>query len=258
MTADNATATAASMYAIRAVDRVCSILDALANATGGVALPEVAKAADLPKSSAFRYLSALEARHYVERDPNGMSYRLGVAFRPQHPGGNERLTELARPLLEKLRDQLQETVNLGILDGAQVVHAAVSESPHMMRLAARVGERGYVHCTALGKAICAALPDERVRAILEVSGMPAFTSATLIDPDSFLAELERTRAQGFGIDEAENQAAGRCVAVAIENIPFLAGVSVSAPAGRLPIEKVPDVVRQLKAVALKLSRQMHV
>lgn len=247
----------AATYPIRAVDRVCSILDALADSASGVSLPEVARAAELPKSSAFRYLSALEARHYVERDPSGTSYRLGVAFRPQHPRRDERLAELARPLLEKLRDQLEETVNLGILDGAQVVHAAVAESPHMMRLAARVGDRGFVHSTALGKAICSTLPDERVRSILGVSGMPAFTEATLTDPEQFLAELERTRGQGFGIDEAENQPAGRCVGVVIEGIPFLAGVSVSAPASRLSLERVPDVVAQLHRVARKLSRQMQ-
>lgn len=248
---------ASAAYPIRAVDRVCSILDALANSTTGVSLPEVAKAAQLPKSSAFRYLSALEARHYVERDSTGTTYRLGVAFRPQHPRDDERLAELAQPMLQKLRDQLEETVNLGILDGSQIVHVAVAESPHMMRLAARVGDRGYVHSTALGKAICATLPDERVRAILEVSGMPELTATTMTRPDQFLHELELTRQQGYGIDEAENQPAGRCVGVVIEGVPFLAGVSVSAPATRLPLERVPDVADQLRRVARKLSSQMQ-
>lgn len=256
MATDKAESGSAS-YPIRAVDRVCSILDVLANSDSGVSLPDVAKAADLPKSSAFRYLSALEARHYVERDASGTTYRLGVAFRQQHPRSDERLRELATPLLEKLRDQLEETVNLGILDGAQVVHAVVAESPHMMRLAARVGERGFVHSTALGKAIAATLPESRVRSILDIAGMPALTESTVTDPDEFLRELEKTREQGYGIDEAENQTAGRCVGVAIEGIPFLAGVSVSAPASRLPLEQVPDVVAHLQRVARKLSRQMQ-
>lgn len=256
MATDRAEAASAT-YPIRAVDRVCSILDVLANSGTGVSLPDVAKAADLPKSSAFRYLSALEARHYVERDASGTTYHLGAAFRPQQTRSDERLTELAEPLLDKLRDQLEETVNLGILDGAHVVHAVVAESPHMMRLAARVGERGYVHSTALGKAICATLPEGRVRSILDMAGMPALTDATVTDPERFLAEVERSRIQGYGIDEAENQPAGRCVGVAIEGIPFSAGVSVSAPASRLTLEQVPDVVAQLHRVARKLSRQMQ-
>ena len=148
-------------------------------------------------------------------------------------------------------------MNLGILDGSQVVHVVVAESPQMMRLAARVGERGYVHCTALGKAMCAALSEDRVRAMLDTSGMPRFTESTLTDPEDFLIELARTRDQGFGIDEAENQAAGRCIAVAIEGLPFPAGVSVSAPMSRMPPERVPEVVGQLQKLARKLARTMQ-
>ena len=244
-------------YPIRAVERVCSILDILANSSSGVSLSEVAKAANLPKSSAFRYLSALEARHYVERDQSGNSFQLGVAFRPQRNEGIEHLAELARPALEKLRDQLKETTNLGVLDGTQVVHTIVAESPQMMRLAARVGDRGYIHSTALGKVLSATLPEERVRSIVAMSGMPTLTDATVTDIDQFLLELEHTRTQGYGIDEAENQAAGRCVGVVIENIPFLAGISVSAPADRMTKDQIPDVVRRLQQIARSLSRQMQ-
>jgi IclR family acetate operon transcriptional repressor len=243
-------------YSIRAVDRVCDILDTLANAGHAVSLTEVAEGAGIPKSSAFRYLSALEVRHYVERSPDGMSFLLGVAFRPQHTPGVERLTELARPALERLKDELGETTNLGLLDGTYVVHALVAESPQSMRLAARVGERGSIHSTALGKAMCAALPDSRVRMILHVAGMPRFTDATLTDPDAYIAELGRTRARGYGIDEAENQPAGRCVAVAIPNIPFSAGVSVSAPADRLPKDAVAGVARRLRCLAEELSAEL--
>lgn len=63
--------TGTTNYPIRAVDRVCDILDALANAPTGSSLSQVAECTDLPKSSAFRYFTALEARHYVEREPDG-------------------------------------------------------------------------------------------------------------------------------------------------------------------------------------------
>lgn len=247
----------AATYPIRAVDRVCDILDTLANARDLVSLSEVADSTALPKSSAFRYLTALEARRYVEREPNGGCYRLGLAFRVQNTSSIEHLVELARPALERLRDRFEETTNLGILDGSQIVHTVVAESPYMMRLAARVGERGFVHCTALGKAICATLPDDRVRTILDVAGMPRLTAATLVGPDQFLADLERTRSQGFGIDDKENQRAGRCVAVAIKDAPFPAGISLSAPVERLPKHSVPDVVQHLHRVALSLSGQMQ-
>lgn len=244
-------------YPIRAVDRVCDILDALANAPTGVALSDLAAVVDLPKSSVFRYLAALEARRYVERDDSGVLYRLGVAFRPQHTDAMEQLTSVARPALETLRDQLGETTNLGILDGTYVVHAVVAESPHMMRLAARVGERGHIHCTALGKAIAATLPEDRVRTILTATGMPRFTDSTITDPDTYLAELENATKQGYGLDESENQAEGRCVAVALNGLPFPAGVSMSAPANRFPEDTVPVVAARLQRVAASITRKFQ-
>lgn len=229
----------------------------LANSSSGVALSAVAEGAGMPKSSTFRYLSALEARHYIERDPSSGIYRLGLAFRPQSTHAIERLTELARPALEKLRDQLEETTNLGVLDGAFIVHNAVAESAHMMRLAARVGERGYIHSTALGKAICATLPEERVRSVLAASGMPQFTAATITDVDDYIRELDRVRTQGYGLDAAENQDSGRCVAVAIEEIGLPAGISLSAPADRFPPERTDEIVARLRKAARALSRQMR-
>jgi len=256
-TVAQADTTEAPSYPLRAVDRVCDILDILANARDSVSLSEVADGAQLPKSSAFRYLTALEARRYIEREPSTGSYRLGLAFRPQNTRAVERLTQLAQPVLEKLRDALNETTNLGVLDGAFVVHKAVAESPHMMRLAARVGERGYAHCTALGKATCATLPEDRVRSILAAAGMPRFTDATITDVEAYFAELERVRADGYGLDDAENQGSGRCVAVPIENLDFPAAISLSAPAERFPAERTEQVVDQLRKVARSLSRQMR-
>jgi IclR family transcriptional regulator, acetate operon repressor len=247
----------AAAYPLRAVDRVCDILDTLANAHDGASLSEVAEAAGLPKSSTFRYLSALEARRYVRRDPDSGNFHLGLAFRPQHTRAVEQLNELARPALEKLRDHLQETTNLGVLDGAFVVHTVVAEVPQMMQLAARVGERGYVHSTALGKAICATLPAARVESILTAAGMPRFTDHTIVEPGGYLAELDRVRSLGYGLDDGENQEFGRCAGVAISGLAFPAAISVSAPADRFPPERTEQVVQQLSKVARGLSRQMR-
>lgn len=236
-------------YPLRAVDRVCDILDILANSSTGASLTTVAEDAGLPKSSVFRYLSALEARNYVERDEEGAVYRLGLAFRPQNTRAIEQLVHVGKPEIDRLRNQLQETVNIGVLDGASILHVAVSESPHMMRLAARVDERGSIHSTALGKAISSTLPDSLVRSMLATSGMPELTKATITDPEKFLSALGDVRRSGFGMDDEENQPAGRCVAVPIPNFGLPAGISVSAPLDRLPMEQVPAVVAELSEAA---------
>lgn len=247
----------AATYPIRSVDRVCDILDTLANSPEGVSLGDITEATGLPKSSVFRYLSALENRNYVERGHDVSIYKLGLAFRPQHTRGLARLAELARPALEQLRDKLDETTNLGVLDGTTVVHSVVCESRQMMRLAAYLGDRGYVHATALGKAMASGLSMDHVRSIIAVTGMPALTDATITELPAFLAELEHVRTQGYAVDEEENQDGGRCVAVVVPGLRFPAAVSVSAPASRFLVNQVPAAARALQRVAKELSRQMQ-
>lgn len=244
-------------YSSRSVQRVCDILDTLADAPMGANLTEVAQAAELPKSSALRYLTVLEERSYVERGADRTVYRLGPAFRGQTDGTRERLIMVARPVLERLRDELRETVNLGVLEGTYVVHELVLESPEMMRLAARPGERGLIHCTALGKALSATLPIERVKTIIDTTGLPAATSATITTVDRLWTELEHVRELGYAVDEAENQEDGRCIAVAIPRLPLSAGVSVSAPATRLPRSNLSAVARKLAAAAAMISRHFN-
>jgi IclR family acetate operon transcriptional repressor len=251
------TADSTASYPIRAVERVCDILDMLQRSRDGASLSDVAEVTSLPKSSAYRYLSALEAHRYVERDPATSLYRLGLAFRPQQTRQIDVLVNLAKPHLEKLRDRLGETTNLGVLDGPNIVHALVVESNEMMRLAARVGELGSVHATALGKAITAELPDDRVRAILSADRMVRLTDKTIVSVDEYLSELKRVRRDGYGLDDCENQPDGRCVAVVLESMPFLCGISVSAPARRLPSEKVDSVARALRRTAMQLVRDYH-
>lgn len=243
-------------YAIRAVDRVCDILDVLANSETGATLSEVASETGVPKSTTFRYLSALEVRRYVERDPEGTSFQLGIAFRPQRTHAIERLTEVSQVPLERLRDDLAETVNLGVLDGVSIVHTAVYESPHMMRLAARVGDRGYLHSTALGKTICSSLTPHRVTEMLKSQGMPKLTDKTITTPEAFLQELTSVSETGYGLDNEENQLSGRCIATLIPNIGLPAGISVSAPLSRFPESAIPSIAAKLTACAKDISAHM--
>ena len=249
----NAETSEGAGYPIRAVERVCDILDILHEQGVGVPLAEVARIAKLPKSSAYRYLLALEARRYVHREADSGLFTLGLAFRPQQSREMELFIERAQSQLERLRDDLNETVNIGVLDGGQIVHVAVVECVQMMRLAARIGERSPMHATALGKVIAAQLPPDRVVAILTAEGMPAVTDRTLTTVEDFLTEIKRVKVAKYAVDDLEAQDDGRCVAVPLVGLPIAAGLSVSAPANRLPRTMLPDVVRALGECAKTLT-----
>jgi IclR family transcriptional regulator, acetate operon repressor len=240
-------------YAVRAVVRVMDILDLLQDSPEGQTLVEVSNAVDLPRSSAYRYLSTLETRGYVQRDGANGNYRFGLAFLPSHGSHVEVLAARARPIMGQLRDRLGETINLGVLDGNRVVYLEILESNKAVRLAARRGDRDPIHSTALGKAIASRISSEKVRAILSAEGMPRRTSHTLTDEAGYLAELDKVRAQGYAFDLGENEEDGRCIAVPFQTSRVLAAISLSAPAARMEDGLMEDVAVELMSAATRIQ-----
>lgn len=240
-------------YTVRAVERVCSILNLLQESIDGVSLIEVGQATELPKSSAFRYLWTLEAHRYVERTEDTGLYRLGLGFVGMQSRHLEVLRERARPWLERLRDEFDETTHLGILDGDRVIYVDIVPSRNRIRLASARGERDPLHSTALGKAVSSRLAQPRVRDLLERAGMPAFTSRTITSVEAFIDELARVRAAGYAVDDEENEHGARCVAVPLPDTRLPAALGVGAPCARLAPGDVERVAARLKEVTREVS-----
>lgn len=192
-----------TIYSIRAVHRVCDILDLIQENPEAFSLTQVAEVTAFPKSSAFRYLATLEERRYVQRDPITGMYRIGPAFLPLQSQQLKVLADLTRPHLQRLRDRFGETLNLGMLDGNLVSYVEIVESRKSVRLAARPGDRDPLHCTSLGKAIASTLPVERVEAILAAEGMPRRTETTITEMPALMDELEQIRSCGYAVDDRE-------------------------------------------------------
>lgn len=242
-------------YTIRAVERVCQILDLLQQSDDVISLVDVAEATALPKSSAFRYLATLEARRYVERDQASGDFRIGLALLPLQAKQLDLLVQRTTPHLQQLSNAFEETANLGLLDGNRVVYLKIIESPKAVRLAAKTGDRERVHATALGKAICAGLPEDKVQAMLAAEGMPKTTDRTITKPGKYMTELKRVRERGYALDDREYEPDGRCVAVPLTGLRLPAAISLSAPSARLPLSDVDQVVTALTEVSERLAEQ---
>lgn len=239
---------------IRAVDRVCDILDSIAanSIEKPVSLAEIAEQCGLPKTSAFRYLATLEARQYVERVGDAAEYRLGMAMLNFRSGHFDSLVAVAMPRLETLRDTFGETANLGALSGDQVSYLAIVESRRSVRLAARPEDRDALHCTALGKAIIAQLSDVRIREMIG-DAYPARTYRTLTTWESLSRDLDRVRANGYAVDDEENELGGRCIAVPIPGV-IEAAISLSAPVTRFGEKEIEAVAAALHETASEIGR----
>jgi IclR family transcriptional regulator, acetate operon repressor len=244
---------ASAGYSIRAVERTLDILDVLARSPDGLSLARLAEAVGLPKSSVFRYVAVLESRRYVARDAQTGNYSLGLAlFSFQTPPLGV-LGARARPWLETLRDEFEETINLGVLDGSRVVYLEVMESPKAMRLSARRGDHDFIHASAIGKAIAAQLDDDDVMRILEIEGLPRLTSQTITDASTYMRALSEIRGLGYATDYGEAEEGACCVAIGIplEAIAIPAAISLSSPATRFPEDRAISRVAERLAEAAR-------
>lgn len=248
-------------YTIAVVGRALDILEALASSDVPLGASDVARRAGATKSAAYRLLATLEQRGYVVKDPITAHYRLGtrLAYLGQRSLSTLDLRQVARPLLEALRQRYHETVNLGVADGdgGQIAYIDMLESDQGLRMAAHLGGRDDMHCTALGKAILANLPAERREQIL-ARPLARHTPATLTDPAALRAELERVRARGVAEDRGENEPGARCVAAPVfdHTGAVVAALSVSAPASRLDDARAAEIARAARDAACEITRRL--
>jgi IclR family acetate operon transcriptional repressor len=240
---------------VQSLERAFELLELMADAGGEVALSRLALESGMPLSSIHRLVRTLVARGYVRQLPS-RRYVLGPRLIHLGEIASRTLATWARPHLSQLVDAIGETANLAMLDGDRVVYAAQVPSRHSMRMFTEVGRRVHLHCTGVGKVLLAGLPDDAVREVLARAGMPARTARTLTDPDALLAELHRVAAQGYALDDGEEEAGVRCVAVPLPGGAPAAAISVSGPEGRLAMEAVPRVVSLLQGAAAALAAEL--
>jgi IclR family transcriptional regulator, acetate operon repressor len=245
-----------SITGTRSIRRTCLVLNAVGvTANAGASLPQLVAATGMPKSSLHRYLEVLVQEGFLERDSHSVTYRLGPRFMTLASVEAQLLVLRARPFLERLRDRFDETVNLGMLSGDNIIYVDIVESAKTIRLAARIGDRDMVHSTALGKAIAAHLPEGEVRSLLQRTGLPRRTANTITRAPDFMKQLEMVRGHGFALDDQENDLEGRCVAVAIPAPRVQYAISVSGITSRFPVSKTAEAAREVRQAISELSGQ---
>lgn len=244
-------------YGINAVDRVIAVLEAL-ESPASMRLTDVAKAAGLSESTAFRYLATLVEHRLVGREDDG-NYRLGLRLfsMGQHAVGRD-ARKLALPHMERLLERFEETVNLAVRRGDELMLVEVVESQRSIRKGASIGDTDIWHCSALGKSIMALLPEDEVRGILSRRGTERFTEQTLSTIDDVIAHLEIGRERGYAVDDEEAEPGLRCIAAAVRDrrgaAPY--ALSVSGPAARIDPGSFSEIGAEILTAATAISEAL--
>jgi IclR family acetate operon transcriptional repressor len=150
---------------------------------------------------------------------------------------------------------LGESTNVAVLDADEVLYVAHEPGRHSMRMFTEVGRRAGVHCTAVGKAMLADLPEKDALALVRRSGMPAYTANTITALPEMLAELRKVRQQGYALDNGEQEDGVRCVAVTVPGGKIRAAISISAPCGRMDDVMLRKAAPLLRSAAAKVAKE---
>lgn len=220
---------------IQVIDRAAAILDTLAGHDQPLSLKLIAADTGLHPSTAFRILASLGGHGLVDRDPAG-HYRLGA--RLLHWGDRVRsrldLRGEARPVMEWLRDQVGETVNLTVREGDEVVYVERMTAKRAVRVEQVIGSRAPLHVTAVGKLMLGDQGEAAVRDYAQRTGLPRYTANTVTDADSLVQEARRAIVDGYAFDNEEAELGVGCIGVVIRDSSgaVVAGLSISAPIER--------------------------
>jgi IclR family transcriptional regulator, acetate operon repressor len=240
---------------VQSVGRILDVFEAVAAAGGESSISEIAAACGLPVPTIHRLVRTVVDRGYMRQLPN-RRYALGFRLVPLGETASAMLGASGRPVLEALVAELGESANIAVLERDRVMYIEQVPSHHTMRMFTEVGRRVFAHCTGVGKAVLSLLPDEQVRALVLRTGMPAQTPHTITNPDELILALRAIRRDGFAIDEGEQEAGVRCVAVPVKAANFRMAVSVSGPDARMTPELVARAVPLLTEASRELALEL--
>jgi len=247
-------------YSINSIIRASRILKCLSGGKSHFKMSELARQVGLDRSTTYRILVSLEQAGFVEKDEKAGTYSLGLAA---FEIGNAYLSQMdliqvSKPIMTDLAQKVQETVHLAVLSDTEIVYVDKCDSPRSLGVISKIGQRGPVYCTALGKTLLAFQSEDEQSRIIHKIRMVPLTSRTITSKQKLAEELKGIRKQGYALDRREIEEDVECIGAPIRNHigDVIAAISISGPQKKIgtPMEK--QYVRQVTEAAALISSKM--
>jgi DNA-binding IclR family transcriptional regulator len=244
---------------VQSVARSLRLLEEIA-ASAETGLTELTRRTGLSPSTTHRLLATLIECGYVVQGPRSNQYRLGHRAAALSGSIDDRLARLraaAHPAMSELRDRYDETTNLSVLDGLNLVYVDQLGSSRAVRMFTRIGSRVPAYATGAGKAMLAFADQSVLEDLYAQAPYEQFAPNTITTAERLRDELERIRARGYALDREEYDEGVVCVAAPIFSHAGVTGaLSVSGPASRMYRMDLTLAGEQLAASTLAVSRDL--
>ena len=238
---------------VRAVERALDILQCFAEARD-LTMTEIAGRTNLNKSTVHRLLATLEERGFILR--NGDKLRLGYSVWELAANLTQvdDPSQLLLPEMERLRDQLSETVSLYVMNGNDRIRIQAVQSAQAIRRVAPVGARLPLHVGASSKILLAFSDLERQETVMADPEWPVS-----IDRASYMKHLEEVRALGYAVSIEEREPGAAAVSVPIfgRAHELAAALSVSGPVSRMSVNQMQEFIPHMKEAAKRMETMMR-
>jgi DNA-binding IclR family transcriptional regulator len=169
------------------------------------------------------------------------------------------LEKEAQPFVKQLWEKTQETINLTVIDSDELLYIDSIASPKRLGSRSLTGVKAPLHCTGVGKAIMAFLPENKVDEIIKEKGLKRFTKNTITEPEKLKEHLRLIRARGYAIDNMEIEEGLRCIGAPIRNHSgvVFASISISGPKDRITETNVPELAKLVISTANDISKALE-
>src|SRR4030042_6913391 len=248
-------------YLINSILRASNILKCFLGEKAHFKISEIARQLGLDRSTTYRILLSLEKCGLVEKDQKTGEYSLGLST---FEIGNTYLRRMdfikvSNPIMTELALKVRETIHLAVLSDIEIVYVDKVDSPRTLGVMSKIGQRGPVYCTALGKVLLAFQPEKDQSRIIRKIRLTPFTPRTITSKQKLVEELKAIRKQGYALDHREIEQDVECIGAPIQDHlgNVIAALSISGPQRKIgtPQEKhfVAEVIRAAGVISSKLG-----
>ncbi|ELZ61175.1 MULTISPECIES: IclR family transcriptional regulator [unclassified Haloferax] len=234
---------------LKTVTTASRVLDAVKDCDG-IGVSELSDYLDISKSTAYIHLRTLEENGLLVQRGNRYRFAFKFTVLGEYARNQSPLYRYGKPEVEKLAAETDQYTHIVTEEngyGVNLYQVKGDTSVDGEYQTEKVQSQDHLHYTASGKAILAALPDERVEEIIEQRGLPAQTKATITDREALFDELEQIRERGYAYNDEEEIRGFRAIGAPIEDPSgrVLGSVSVSGPTSLLQGEQFQEHVPKL-------------
>jgi IclR family KDG regulon transcriptional repressor len=249
------------MSNVQSLERALNILNKLSEYPDGIPISRLSEHVGLTKSTTHRMLATLANMNYVVKDEKTDKYKLGlqILFLSRNLLNNSNIVNTAKPYLEKLSHEVNETVHLCIEDHGEVIYIDKIESNQTIRMFSRIGSRAPMYCTGVGKVLLSGMDQDYFEELISKIDFIPKTPTTITSIEVFREEIIKVKCQGYALDNSENETVLRCIASPIYDHKgkIIASFSISGPTTRITIEVInTTLIEKMKQYSLEISRNL--